>query len=127
MYSLMKADDARVGGKLMASFPPVDQELLKLPENRAMLVRDLREGYRQGWHGPALDDITIFAPWGFRLEDIRVHFDVWHGDLDRNVPLRHGEYQASKIPHSRLLVQHGYAHLCLLARWREVLGSLIDS
>lgn len=126
MYSLMKADDATIGKKLLASFPSADQELLKLPENLAMLVRDFREGYRQGWHGPALDDITIFAPWGFHLKDIRIRFDVWQGKLDQNVPLRHGEYQGAEIPESRLFVLDGDAHLFLLARWREVLRTLIE-
>ncbi len=127
MGSLVKADDKAVGDKLMASFPSEDRALLEMRENREMLIADLREGYRQGWRGPALDDITIFSPWGFQLKEVRQRFDVWHGELDRNVPVHHGEYQAQMLPASRLTIVPGQAHLFLLARWREVLGALIES
>jgi pimeloyl-ACP methyl ester carboxylesterase len=126
MDSLMKADDDTIGMKLIASFPQEDRALLEIRENRKMLISDLREGYRQGWRGPALDDIAIFAPWGFRIQDIRVRIDVWQGDVDRNVPLHHGEYQAKEIPSARLRVKKGDGHLFLLKCWREVLQSLLE-
>ena len=90
-----------------------------------MLVADLQEGYRQGWKGPAQDDIIISRPWGFRLEDINVRIDIWQGEVDNNVPLDQGRFQHEKIPNSRLTVLPGQAHLYLLAQWREVLAALV--
>ena len=91
-----------------------------------MLVLDIQEGYRQGWKGPAHDDVIILnRPWGFRLEDISVQIDIWQGDVDKNVPLDQGRYQHEKIPNSRLTILPGQAHLYLLAQWREVLAALV--
>lgn len=126
MYSLMKADDETIDAKLQVSFPPEDAMLLQDSVHRKMLVADLREGYRQGWHGPARDDIVIFTPWRFRLQDVRVRIDVWQGDMDRNVPFNQGQYQHEWISNSRLTVVQGQAHLYLLVMWRDVLRALVE-
>ena len=42
------------------------------------------------------------------------------------MPLNYGEYQHVKIPHSRLTILPGQAHLYLLAKWREVLAVLLE-
>ena len=87
---------------------------------------DILEGYRQGWQGPAQDDIIINNPWGFRLEDITVRIDIWQGEVDKNVPLCQGKYQDERIANSRLTVLPGQAHLYLLTHWREVLSALVE-
>ncbi|MFV1956694.1 MAG: alpha/beta fold hydrolase, partial [bacterium] len=111
---------------LTSSLPPEDKQLLLIPENLEMLVAGIREGYIQGWHGPARDDIIINRPWGFPLEDIPRRIDIWHGDLDLNVPLSHSLYQQDRIPDNRLWILPGQAHLGMLAYWREILEALIE-
>jgi pimeloyl-ACP methyl ester carboxylesterase len=125
MYSKILGDPEVVGSKLASAFPPEDRLLIEVPEYRKMLVADLQEGHRQGWQGPAQDDIVISRPWGFRLEDISVRIDVWQGEVDRIVPLNQGQYQHERIPNSRLNVLPGQAHLYLLSHWREVLETLV--
>ena len=39
----------------------------------------------------------------------------------------HARYHHEQIPNSRLTVWPGQAHLGLLAKWREVLGALVES
>jgi len=125
-YATIKGDPEDVGEKLASSFPPVDRKLVEMPENQRMFVADIQEGYRQGWQGPAQDDIIINKPWGFRLEDITIRIDIWQGEVDQNVPLNQGLYQHERIPNSRLTVLPGQAHLYLLAQWREVLAALVE-
>ncbi len=125
-YAAIKGAPEDVGKKLASSLPPADRKLFEVPENQRMFVADIREGYRQGWEGPAQDDIIINKPWGFRLEDITVRIDIWQGEVDKNVPLNQGQYQHEKIPNSRLTVMPGQAHLYLLAHWREVLAALVE-
>jgi pimeloyl-ACP methyl ester carboxylesterase len=126
MYPMIMGDPQEAGKKLAASFPPVDRHLIEIPENARLMVADIQEGYRQGWQGPAQDDILINSPWGFRLEDITVRIDIWQGAVDKNVPLNQGQYQHEKIPNSRLTILPDQAHLYLLARWREVLTVLVN-
>ncbi len=125
MYAMVMGDSEVIGSKLALGFPPEDRLLLKISANRKMLVDDIREGFRQGWRGPARDAIVISSPWGFRLEDIPVRIDVWQGEVDRNVPLNQGLYQHEHLQNSNLRVVPGQAHLYLLTKWREVLEALV--
>jgi hypothetical protein len=126
MYSLTQADPEDLGKKLISSCQPVDREVLEESENLKMMIADIQEGYRQGWEGPAQDDIIINRSWGFRLEDIIARIDIWQGEVDRNVPLNQGRYLSGIIPESRLTVLPGQAHLYLLSRWQDVLSSLVS-
>ena len=105
---------------------PEDKKILEKPENYKLFNADIREGYRQGWLGIALDDIIINNPWGFSLENIKVRIDIWQGENDPNVPLNHGKYQHKKIPNSRFNVVQNQAHLYLLSHWQEVLTALTE-
>jgi len=125
IYPMVMGEPEEAGKKLAASFPPVDRKLVEQPENQKMMVTSVQEGYKQGWQGPAQDDIVINSPWGFRLEDIKPRIDIWQGEVDKNVPLNQGEYQHEKIPNSTLTVMPGQAHLYLLANWRTVLEKLV--
>jgi pimeloyl-ACP methyl ester carboxylesterase len=123
---MIMGDPAEAGKKLAGTFPPVDRELAHKPENEQRLILNIQEGYRQGWAGPAQDDLIINGPWGFQLEDIKPRIDIWQGEIDKNVPLNQGQYQHEKIPNSRLTVLEGQAHLYLLVRWRDVLAALVS-
>jgi pimeloyl-ACP methyl ester carboxylesterase len=126
VYPMIMGDPQEAGRRLAASFPPVDRQYIETPRDRERFVLDLQEGYRQGWQGPAQDDIITNSPWGFRLEDITVRIDVWQGEVDANVPLNQGQYQHGRLPNSRLTVLPGQAHLYLLAQWRAVLAALVE-
>lgn len=107
-------------------FNPHDKKIMEKPEDYQLYIADIHEGYRQGWQGIALDDIIINNPWGFSLQDIQVHIDIWQGENDQNVPLNQGKYQHEKIPDNRFTVVQNQAHLYLLAHWREVLIALTE-
>ncbi|MBA7605275.1 hypothetical protein ES703_12405 [subsurface metagenome] len=124
-YNMLQGDPKKVGDRLSSSFPPEDKKAIEESGGEDALVEDIREGYKQGWDGPAQDDIIINSSWGFRLEDIQTRFDVWQGEVDKNVPVNHGEYQHELLPNSRLRVLPGQAHLYLLTHWREVLEALV--
>jgi pimeloyl-ACP methyl ester carboxylesterase len=119
-------EPAEAGEKLAASFPPEDRHLIDETNSGELLVRDIQEGYRQGWAGPAQDDIIINSPWGFDIQDIQQRIDVWQGELDKNVPLNQGLYQHEHLPNSRLHVMQGQAHVYLLAEWPQVLQALVN-
>lgn len=52
-------------------------------------------GSARGW----ADDWAAFTkPWGFSVKDITVPSFLLHGEVDRFVPLAHGEWLAENIP-----------------------------
>lgn len=118
-----------VGGMIAsADSDAVDeQQLAQSPDLQRLLGSDFKEGYHQGWVGPAHDDFIVNGPWGFRLEDVQVEVDVWQGALDKNVPRIHGEYMHGRLPKSTLTILEKTAHVFLLTRWKEILEQLIRS
>jgi pimeloyl-ACP methyl ester carboxylesterase len=126
MRPMIMSDPENAGKKLAATFPEVDRQVIEDFGYQKLLVIDIQEGYRQGWQGPAQDDIIINTPWGFNIEEIKVRFDIWQGGLDKNVPLNQGQYQHELLPNSRLTVLKDQAHVYLLSHWREILGALVE-
>ena len=126
MRKTLQGDPEKAGSRLMSSFPPPDQKAIEESGSGDWLIENIQEGYRQGGDGPAQDDILINTSWGFKLQDIQTRFDVWQGEVDKNVPLNQGEYQNEMLPNSRLTVLPGQAHLYLLTHWREVLEALVN-
>ncbi|MFI1913961.1 alpha/beta fold hydrolase [Nocardia sp. NPDC020380] len=113
---------------LIAQMSPLDRErVLSDPELTAKLEANLREAFRQGSRGFALDlQILVARPWGFRLADITVPIRIWHGDADQNVPLSDGRHLAAALPTSRLEIVSGAGHLLFVDRAADILQSISD-
>lgn len=126
MRGMIMGDLEEAAEKLAATFPEVDRQVIRDFGYQELLVNDIQEGYRQGWQGPAQDDIIINTPWGFKIDEIQVRIDIWQGGLDKNVPVNQGQYQHELIPNSRLTVLPDQAHAYLLSHWREILGALVE-
>lgn len=126
MRGMIMGDLEEAAEKLAATFPEVDRQVIRDFGYQELLVNDIQEGYRQGWQGPAQDDIIINTPWGFKIDEIQVRIDIWQGGLDKNVPVNQGQYQHELIPNSRLTVLPDQAHVYLLSHWREILGALVE-
>jgi pimeloyl-ACP methyl ester carboxylesterase len=123
--SMIMGDPMEAGRKAASFFPRVDRDLVKTAEAQARFGRDVQEGYRQGWEGPAEDDILVNRPWGFALEEIDVRIDVWQGKADKMVPINHAHYQFNRIRNCRLHLWQDKGHLQLLTSWGEVFSMLI--
>lgn len=111
--------------QLLSSIPDTDKERMLRTGNLDMWFADVREGYRQGWLGVARDDIVIMQDWGFDIADIRVRVDIWHGEQDRNVPVRSGEYMRDQIPNSRATFLPREGHFFLISWWATVVHALM--
>ena len=111
--------------ELIAPFEPApDRAILARPEVRAALVDDLRQALRQGPRA-ALDDLRLLSqPWGFRLEDIAVPVELWHGEADAQVPVGVGRRVAQRLPDCRARFIPEAGHLWLFEHCAEVLGTL---
>lgn len=102
-----------------------DREILMSPLGEFMggqLKRSLANGI-WGWFD---DDVAFVTPWGFDLGAIEVPVSIWHGGLDRFVPIAHGEWLASHVPGARvhLLPEEGHVSLSI-GRYGDVLDELL--
>lgn len=127
MAKVLEGNNDEIGKKLLSGFPNEDQAHLANPEYLDLLIKEIKEGYRQGSAGPALDDILINSPWGFDIEKIEVPTFIWHGKVDRNVPLSHGEYLNKNILSSELIILQDQAHLYIYSMWEKLLTKITSS
>lgn len=118
-------DPERFFGKMVSGNSPVDQEALRRPEVRAMLLASYQEATRAGMRGFAQDAIILSSPWGFRLEEIAVPVDLWHGEEDANVSISAARYLAATIPDCRATFLPGQGHWLHLEVWGEILSRLL--
>ena len=76
---------------------PADQSVLTL-ELATELLEVQKLGLAPGDQGWWDDGCALLGPWGFRLDDIGVPVQLWHGTQDRFVPFQHGQWLAEHIP-----------------------------
>lgn len=90
-----------------------DRALLADRAFRDAMLRDLREAYRQGGDGHAVDGALGMTArgWGFDLREIAVPVHLWHGAEDRLVSRPMAERLATQIPHGTARIVPGAGHL----------------
>jgi pimeloyl-ACP methyl ester carboxylesterase len=118
-------DAQQASQRVMVSIPEADKAALYSPENLAVFIQSIQEGYRPGWRSVAQDDIIVNRDWGFDPASIQVPVDIWHGDADVNVPISAGHYLAETLPQARPFFLPGEGHFFVLKRWGEVLAALV--
>jgi pimeloyl-ACP methyl ester carboxylesterase len=111
--------------KILAESSFVDQEILRRPEIKSLVMASWNEGTINGMRGFTRDGIIFSLPWGFQLEDIRVKIHIWHGDKDTSTPLCMAKHLASLIRDCQLTVIPGKGHFLLFDHWSEILTTLI--
>jgi pimeloyl-ACP methyl ester carboxylesterase len=107
---------------MTADVPACDKEIIaRIAEPYAAMRR---EAFRQGPAAFATELALGARPWGFRIEDIRVAVQLWHGELDVSTPLAMGRHLAAAIPGCRARFVPGEGHFVAYSRWREILAAL---
>lgn len=72
-----------------------------------------------------MQDLTVeLSPSGFHLRDIALPVHVWHGDLDRNVMVESGTYQADEVPHATLHRLPRDGHWLVYSHFEDILDCL---
>ena len=105
--------------------PEADRRLLARPEFQAMFLDDLLNGSRKQMAAPFADVVVFARDWGFRLDEVKVPVQWWHGDRDHIVPFAHGEHVVSLLPDAELHPIAGESHLAGLGRAEEILQTMV--
>ncbi|CAN5869062.1 alpha/beta hydrolase [soil metagenome] len=105
--------------------PEADRRLLVRPEFQAMFLDDLLNGSRKQLAAPFADVVVFARDWGFRLDEVKVPVQWWHGDQDHIVPYAHGEHVVSLLPDAEMHPIPGESHLAGLGRAEEILQTML--
>lgn len=102
--------------------PPCDVAVIQRPEIRAGLRDEFSRPLSPTAAKAATQDLNLEqAPWGFELRDIATGVHVWHGELDRNVVVENGVYQADQIPQATLHRLPGEGHWLIHTHFDEII------
>jgi pimeloyl-ACP methyl ester carboxylesterase len=106
--------------------PAPDQAIYYRAEIQAFVKEDVAEALRQGSRGVVQDIILLARQWGFRLQDIHVPVQLWHGEQDTTVPVRIGRYIAAALPRCQSHFVGDAGHYLIIQRWRDILTHLLN-
>lgn len=124
-YGLLWLVYGGIPAQLISAFPQLpylwetcaassaDRETLRIPWVKTRLLASVREGLRQGSKGALWDAVLYARDWSFRLEEIEIRVDLWHGEADSIVPPCHTEAIAQALPHKRVRLIPGEGHFSL--------------
>ncbi len=115
---------ARLLAEILPMFPPATRQLLEAEGRREVIVRSIREAFRQGGRGVARDLLLMSRPWGFALEDVSAPVSLWHGVDDINLPVVLSEAIAASLPQCEARLIPGADHAWILDHFGDVLGGV---
>ena len=107
------------------TLPDCDVAVMEDPRIRRAVLEDFARPLSPSAARAATQDFVLeLRPWGFRLSDISIHVEVWHGALDRNIPVDSGIYQADQIPDATLHQLPDSGHWYFHERMSEILDGV---
>ncbi|KEI70513.1 alpha/beta fold hydrolase [Endozoicomonas elysicola] len=110
----------------IAEGDPSDADtFLSNPAQREMFEASFTTGMEQGSEGVYEMTLALWH-WGFELEDITQHFDVFYGDADDIISPEMPKRVADRLPNSTATIWKGAGHYGFIDtdRWSQFLGAL---
>ena len=113
--------------EVMATAPPLDQEIMGDPAWQQALVLGITEAVRAGVDGWVDEGMLMFEGWpDVDLAAVKASVTWWHGDHDRNSPLSAVRRLLARIPQARLVVWPDAGHLTPHRHEGEILDELLS-
>lgn len=106
--------------------PPADLELIKDEQAKREFQETVLECARNGTRGPVESVGLEVKWWGFRLQDIAMHVNLWQGELDNLTTPAGAKYMAERLPDCTLHMVPDAGHLATVALQAEdVLAEIV--
>ncbi len=90
----------------------------------AMLVASGHEVWDRGGAGTYDHSLAVTQPWGFPLEDIRTHVEIWQGTADREILAGMADKARAKLSDANLHLREEQGHLLVFKEWAAILATL---
>jgi pimeloyl-ACP methyl ester carboxylesterase len=79
-------------------------------------IRMVREAARQGTRGAFHESLLSVTDYGFRLQEIQAPVLLWHGEADKNIPVKMARFAASALPKCEAGFYPSEGHLSLFKK-----------
>jgi pimeloyl-ACP methyl ester carboxylesterase len=108
--------------------PEIDRQTLARPALHETLLVSWSEAFRGGMRGMVWDGCLYAWPWGFQVEQITIPVQLWHGELDANVPVSMGRNLARRTSNCTARFYPDEGHFSLpFGRINEIVQELLTS
>lgn len=118
----LKANRDRFLAKLRRELPDCDRQIIDRADVQAVLAENYAESVAAQEMGREM--ILLRHPWGFDLSEVRIPVELWHGELDCNVPVAHAHRMAAALRDCHLTLIPGAGHYLVFDTWRTILSRL---
>ncbi len=111
---------------LATGLPAADKQAMRAigPPRAAQAM--FTEALTQGAGGVVDDYALLSKPWGFRVEEVGLPIDCWHGTADTLVPLDHTHALISRLPDARLTTWPDEGHFAVITHISELLDRITE-
>jgi pimeloyl-ACP methyl ester carboxylesterase len=110
---------------MLRALPACDAAVIERGDIQAAVRRDLVRPLASTTACAAIQDLRLErSPWGFRLHDIEGPIHIWHGDLDQNVDVASGIYQANEITQATLHRLPDAGHWLVYSHFEDIVQHL---
>ncbi len=110
-------------GLVTSQLSDSDKLIFEQDEFKDHYFKSLEHSLKQGTDATVIDLRNISRSWGFKLKDIQVKVDIWHGSDDNNFDIAIAEHLASKL-NSTLHKMDNCGHYFLFDHWFEILSQI---
>lgn len=87
----------------------------------------LQEAMKRGTRGAHYESLLSITDWGFRLQEIKIPIQIWHGDADQNIPVEMARFAAKAIPNCEAKIHPNEGHLSLFKKHvEEIIRKLVN-
>jgi pimeloyl-ACP methyl ester carboxylesterase len=113
MYAGLRVNPEGFVSRIRDFLPERDRDVLAHPGAAAAFAAMITEAFRPGTSGICREAAVYSRPWDFDPGEIPVPVHLWHGELDRNVPVSVCRFLGDSLPGCRLHILPEEAHLSL--------------
>ncbi len=106
--------------RFAGQWPEPDRKSLLQPGIKDIMAASLVEALRPGARGAAYDGMLLGRAWGFNIEAIGFPaVYLWHGELDKEIPIATARALAQSIPQCKTTFYPGEGHISVIVNHGE--------
>ena len=118
VFSKMRRHPENVGSdleKVWLQMPDVDQKVIQDPIFSNGITEVSKDAIQRTVRGWVDEEILMTQPWQFNLTEIKArNLFLWHGELDRNVPISMAKAMAERISACKAKFFSAEGHLSVI-------------
>lgn len=107
---------------MFANAAEADKSLLTQPGVKRAFENMINGAFEQGTRAATYDWALLARPWGFSLKEIKMPVNIWQGEADTFIPVKHAHVLAEAIPNACTRFFPNEGHVLIVTHFEELLN-----